>query len=227
MFYREDNLISLDADAVQGIKSWRFTQGGATSRAIARGGSGGGLGYTFQSQPQVCFCEGNPCKHIDFTGTPSAHTVLPVTQEKTDREQATDFMGSIRKGTPLASKGDLDDSTAGGEPLWFSIAKDSLQVCDERFQAAGGAGTSGTRTINMGWSYVEITWLVKIKTDSAGDVHYEEWLQPHGEKTVLTKPKILTVPIEWQRVEETRNGRKRYILSAATYQRLVDAVSEK
>ena len=67
-------------------------------------------------------------------------------------------------------------------------------------------------------------WLVKIKTDSAGNVHYEAWSQPHGERTVLTKPKILTVPIEWLREEEARNGRKRYIMSAATYQRLVDAV---
>jgi hypothetical protein len=49
--------------------------------------------------------------------------------------------------------------------------------------------------------YVDIEWLVKIKTDSAGDVHYETWSQPHGERTVLTKPKILCVPIEWLRVE--------------------------
>ena len=67
-------------------------------------------------------------------------------------------------------------------------------------------------------------WLVKIKTDSAGDVHYEAWSQPHGEKTVLTKPKILTVPIKWLRVETVRNGRTRYIMSADTYQRLVEAV---
>ena len=51
------------------------------------------------------------------------------------------------------------------------------------------------------WAYVDIEWLVKIKTDSAGDVHYEAWRQPHGERTVLTKPKILCVPIEWLRVE--------------------------
>ena len=55
-------------------------------------------------------------------------------------------------------------------------------------------------------------------------MHYEAWSQPHGERTVLTKPKILTVPIEWLREEEARNGRKRYIMSAAMYQRLVDAV---
>jgi len=50
-------------------------------------------------------------------------------------------------------------------------------------------------------SYVDIEWLVKIKTDSLGSVHYEAWSQPHGERTVLTKPKILCVPIVWQRVE--------------------------
>ena len=55
-------------------------------------------------------------------------------------------------------------------------------------------------------------------------MHYEAWSQPHGERTVLTKPKILTVKIEWLRVEERRNAPKRYIMSAATYQRLVDAV---
>jgi len=42
---------------------------------------------------------------------------------------------------------------------------------------------------------------VKIKTDSAGSVHYEAWGQPHGERTVLTKPKILCVPIVWLREE--------------------------
>ena len=51
--------------------------------------------------------------------------------------------------------------------------------------------------------------MIKIKTDSAGDVHYEEWSPPHGQRTVLTKPKILTVPITWLRVEEPQNGRKR------------------
>ena len=48
--------------------------------------------------------------------------------------------------------------------------------------------------------------------------------QPHGERTVLTKPKILTVKIEWLRMEERHNAPKRYIMSAATYQRLIDAV---
>ena len=42
--------------------------------------------------------------------------------------------------------------------------------------------------------------LVKVKTDSQGDVHYEAWSQPHGDLTVLTK------------------------MSGATYQRLTDAV---
>jgi hypothetical protein len=66
--------------------------------------------------------------------------------------------------------------------------------------------------------------LDKIKTDSDGNVHYEAWSQPHGEKTVLTKPKILTVAFDWLRVEERRNRPTRYVMSAATYQRLVEAV---
>ena len=49
-------------------------------------------------------------------------------------------------------------------------------------------------------------------------------MQPHGERTVLTKPKILTVPIKWKEVIERRNAATRYVLSAADYQRLVDAV---
>ena len=77
----------------------------------------------------------------------------------------------------------------------------------------------------------EVQWLVKIKTASNGDVIYEAWAQPRtaapGQeqpKTVLTKPKILTVAIEWLRVEERRNTPTRYVLSAAMYQRLLDAV---
>ena len=56
-------------------------------------------------------------------------------------------------------------------------------------------------------------------------MHYEKWSQPQGERTrhVLTKPKILTVPIEL-RVVERRNAPPRYVLAAADYQRLVDAV---
>ena len=52
----------------------------------------------------------------------------------------------------------------------------------------------------MDRKYVDIQWLVKIKTDSKGDVHYEKWSQPSAEtvRHVLTKPKILTVPIELQ-----------------------------
>jgi len=66
---------------------------------------------------------------------------------------------------------------------------------------------------------------VKIKTDSLGSVHYEAWSQPHGERTVLTKPKILCVPIVWQRVEEAQlNTATRYVTSAAMYQTLVQAV---
>ena len=54
------------------------------------------------------------------------------------------------------------------------------------------------------WSYVDIDWLTKIKTDSEGSVHYEAWSQPHGERTVLTKPKILCVPIVWLREEVSK-----------------------
>ena len=97
-------------------------------------------------------------------------------------------------------------------------------VNDGKFTAAGGEGASGTRTIAKNWTYVDIAWLVKIKTDSAGDVHYEAWSQPHSERTVLTKSKILSVPIEWLRVQARRNAPVRYVMSAATYQRLVEAV---
>ena len=38
-------------------------------------------------------------------------------------------------------------------------------------------------------------------TIQGGSVHYEAWSQPHSERTVLTKPKILCVPIVWLRVE--------------------------
>ena len=55
-------------------------------------------------------------------------------------------------------------------------------------------------------------------------MHYEQWAQPHGERTVLTKPKILCVAIEWLRIDEPRNAARRYVMSAATYSRLVDAV---
>ena len=85
-------------------------------------------------------------------------------------------------------------------------------------------------TISKGWLYVEIGWLIKIKTDSAGNVHYEEWEQPHGKRepavlmTVLTKPKILPVEITWLRVEALDNARPRYVMSGAVYQRLVEAV---
>jgi len=39
--------------------------------------------------------------------------------------------------------------------------------------------------------------LAKIKTDSEGNVHYEKWRHPSGDRTVLTKPKILTIAFEW------------------------------
>ena len=78
------------------VKSWRFTEGGTDSRAIARVGHGGGLGYSFRSQPHVCFCGRQPCMHGIFTGEPTEHTVLPSTQERTDREQATSFINGIK-----------------------------------------------------------------------------------------------------------------------------------
>ena len=141
-----------------------------------------------------------------------------------DREQATEFIDTIEDGTPLASKGAVDDSMSGNERLWLSIAKDKAVVNDEKFIAAGGTGSGGTRTIAKNWTYVGIAWLVKIKTDSEGNVHYEAWSQPHGERTVLTKTKILCVPIVWLRVDTRRNAAARYVMSAAMYQRLVEAV---
>ena len=126
--------------------------------------------------------------------------------------------------TPLASQGDLDDATAGGEPLWLSIAQGKLEKNQEKFTAAGGSGENGTRTIAKNWQYVDVAWLVKIKTDSDGNVYYDAWTQPHGERAVLTKNKILCVQIEWLRVEDRRDGTKRYVMSAAIYQRLLDAV---
>ena len=118
VYYEEKDFIRLDADAVVGIRSWRFTEGGTSARAIARGGAGGGLGYNFRSRPHICFCKGTPCPHSTFTGEPSEHSVLPCTQDKADRQQATEFLDTIEVDTPLASKGDLDDSTSDNEPLW-------------------------------------------------------------------------------------------------------------
>jgi hypothetical protein len=77
--------------------------------------------------------------------------VCLCTQDKTDRERATNFISTIKKGTPLASKGAIDDSTSGNEPLWLSIAKDVPQVAKAPFQAAGGTSTCATRTINTNW----------------------------------------------------------------------------
>jgi hypothetical protein len=51
-------------------------------------------------------------------------------------------------------------------------------------------------------------------------VHYEAWSQPHGERTVLTKPKIIPVDFKWMRVEESANSTTRYVLSAADCERL-------
>ena len=67
-----------------------------------------------------------------------------------------------------------------------STLKDEAKVNKENFKAAGGTSSSGTRTIAENWTYVDVTFLVKVRTDSVGDVHFEEWSQPHGERTVLT-----------------------------------------
>ena len=99
--------------------------------------------------------------------------MLRCTQQKTDRALATSFIDTIKAGMPLALKGNVDDSTAGNEALWLSIAQGGLEVADAPFKAAGGTGPTGTRTIATNWAYVDIQWLVKIKTDSEGDVHYE------------------------------------------------------
>jgi hypothetical protein len=97
---------------VPGIKSWRFTEGGADARATGRAGAGGGAGYGFRSQPHVCFCGVDPCKHGEFIGESTLHRVYACTQEKTDRELTTSFISSIDKDTALASAGDLKDSMA-------------------------------------------------------------------------------------------------------------------
>lgn len=152
---------------------------------------------------------------------------MPCKQDKTDREQAASFIDTIDKGTVLASKGDLDDSTSGNEAIWVCIAEGKKKTNDVPFLAAGGTGASGLRTINANWRYVDVRWLVKVKTDSVGDVHYEEWKHPSGDRTVLTMPKILTVQIRFEREYEVRNGPKRWVMSAATYQHLVDAVKDK
>ena len=86
---KQHYFITLGSHAVEGIKGWRCTEGGSDARALARVGAGGGTGYSFRSHPHYCFCEGEPCKHVDFTGVPSEHKVLPCTQEKADRQQAT------------------------------------------------------------------------------------------------------------------------------------------
>ena len=89
VLYEKSDFINLVADEVKGIKSWRFTEGGSDARAIARGGAGGGPGFSFRSHPHICFCEGAPCPHGTFTGTPTEHKVRPCTQEKADREQVS------------------------------------------------------------------------------------------------------------------------------------------
>ena len=66
-FYEKSDFINLEATEVTGIQSWHFTQGGTDSRATARGGAGGGLGYSFRSQQHICFCGANPCLYRAFT----------------------------------------------------------------------------------------------------------------------------------------------------------------
>ena len=218
ILYKKEDFIDLEATAVEGIKSWRCTEGGTDSRDVARGGHGvGGCGFNFRSHPHVCFCQCHPCPHEDFTGKPETHKVHACKQATTDREQATTFVDTIQEGTPLASKGDLEDATAGGEPLWLSISKGTMEKNDTPFKDASG------RTIARHWAFVDVKYLVKIKTDSKGDVHYEAWTQPQGERTVLTKPKILTVTFQLEKVEK-RNAPTRYVMKAADYQRLTNAV---
>ena len=228
VLYKSDDFVKLPSDAVEGIKSWALTEGGTDTRNLARGGSGGGFGYSFRSQTHVCFCGCDPCPHInDFTGEPEKQKVYASTQETVDREQATSFFATIKADMPLASKGDLEDSTAGGEPLWVSIAKDTIKINEAPFKAAGGIGPDGTRTINANWAYVDVQYLEKMKTDSEGNVHFEAWTQPQGQRTVLTKPKILTVAFDWLRIDSKRNAKDRYVMRAADYQRLTDAVKPR
>ena len=56
------------------------------------------------------------------------------------------------------------------------LLQGELKKAGEKFEAAGGA--QGKRTIAANWRYVEVQWLMKIKTDSEGNVHYEAWSQP-------------------------------------------------
>jgi hypothetical protein len=164
LLYKEESFINLEADAVPGIKSWRVTEGGTDARATGRAGAGGGAGFGFRSQPQACYCGGKPCKHHEFTGEPKQHRVYACKQEKADRELTTNFIDSIDEGTALASVGDLKDSTSGNEPIWLSLAKGKVEVNKEPFIAAGGAGSSGVRTIARNWKYVDIQWLVKVRS---------------------------------------------------------------
>ena len=69
-------------------------------------------------------------------------------------------------------------------------------------------------------------WLVKVKTASNGDVEYEEWEQPEGVRTVLTKTPIIPIKIELSK-KERRNAPVRHVLDGTVYQRLVDAVKAR
>jgi len=44
------------------------------------------------------------------------------------------------------------------------------------------------------------------------------------ELQVLTKPKILTVKFDWLKVEHRDDAPTRYVMDAATYERLINAV---
>jgi len=177
----------------------------------------------------VAALQPDPDHEFEFdAASPSARPSSAKAEHKLEFDsQGGSSCGASPPSAKVLSKGDVGDSTSGGEPLWLSIAKGEKVINEASFAAAGGTGASGTRMIQPNWTYVDIEWLVKIKTDSQGDVHYDKWKQPQGEseRTVLTKPKILTVPITLREVER-RNAPTRYVLSAADYQRLLDAVKD-
>jgi hypothetical protein len=162
---------------------------------------------------------------IATTVTPTAAAVAPTTATAPTAAIAAAAAAVAPTAATAAADDDDESSEEDSEEEEEEEGSEEEEiVVDAPFRAAGGAGPSGTLTIRTNWAYVDVQWLNKVKTDSAGNVHYEAWAQPGGERTVLTKPKILTVPIEWLRVEERRNMPTRYVLSASMYQRLRDAV---
>jgi hypothetical protein len=62
--------------------------------------------------------------------------------------------------------GDLKDSTSGNEAIWLSLANGRMDVNKEPFIAAGGAGRSGVRTIARNWKYVDIRWLINVRSNA-------------------------------------------------------------